>query len=369
MNDDQAPTSHEFDPGVSSSRDAPFLWRKRVNRHDEGPCWSATVAPLGMIHHLIDVQASFETLAIKRREARGLPILVLVGALILALLQAQAAAEGVPIEAREPEANSLMLRKGSFASDACRLIDRVSRANAIPRDFIARLISVESGFRPTAVSPKGAQGIAQFMPETAKLRGLADPFEPASALKAAIEYLSELRHRFGNLGLAAAAYNAGEKRVAAVIAGTSRLPLETQNYVFAITGRQVADWFGVTHPTAPFSTEQDTNDFVGSCLRRVRVNFSDAEIPAATTVQPWGVQVSESFSRSQAVNIFRALQERLPDILGTSPPMVLAARNYSIGTALRQRVFLGAASRAEADSKCAALHKVGVACLVRRTRR
>ena len=53
------------------------------------------------------------------------------------------------------------------------------------------------------------------MPGTAKQRGLADPFEPASALKAAIEYLSELRHRFGNLGLAAAAYNACEKRVEA----------------------------------------------------------------------------------------------------------------------------------------------------------
>ncbi len=82
----------------------------------------------------LDAEAVRETLAIKRREARELPILVLVGALILALLHAQAAAEGVPIEAREPEAfaNSLMLRKGSFASDACRLIDRVSRANAIP---------------------------------------------------------------------------------------------------------------------------------------------------------------------------------------------------------------------------------------------
>ena len=324
-----------------------------------------------MIRHLVGVQAPLKILAITRRVARGSPILVFVGGLILALLQAQAAAEGVPIEAREPEAfaNSLVLRKGSFASDACRLIDRVARANAIPGDYIARLISVESGFRPTAVSPKGAQGIAQFMPQTAKLRGLADPFEPASALKAAIEYLSELRHRFGNLGLAAAAYNAGEKRVAAVIAGTSSLPLETQNYVFAITGRQVADWLGVTHPTAPFSTEQDSNDFIRSCLRRVRVNFSDAEIPTATTVQPWGVQVSESFSRNQAVNIFRALQERLPGVFGTSPPMVIAMRNYSIGLALRQRVFLGAANRAEADSKCAALNQVGVACLVRRTGR
>ena len=120
-----------------------------------------------------------------RPRARALPILILAGTLVLTLLAKQATAEGVPIEAREPEppADSLVPRKSSFVIDACRLIDRVARANAIPGDYIARLISVESGFSPTAVSPKGAQGIAQFMPETARLRGLANPFEPASALR------------------------------------------------------------------------------------------------------------------------------------------------------------------------------------------
>jgi hypothetical protein len=67
--------------------------------------------------------------------------------------------------------------------------------------------------------------------------------------------------------------------------------------------------------------------------------------------------------------MFLALEERLPDIFGTSPPMVIASRNHSMGTALRQRVYLGVASRVEADSKCSALQQKGVACLVRRTRR
>jgi hypothetical protein len=306
-----------------------------------------------------------------RPRARALPILILACTLVLTLLAKQATAEGVPIEAREPEppADSLVPRKSSFVIDACRLIDRVARANAIPGDYIARLISVESGFSPTAVSPKGAQGIAQFMPKTARLRGLADPFEPASALKTAITYLSELRHRFGNLGLAAAAYNAGEKRVEALIAGTRSLPLETRNYVFAITGRQIEDWIGVNHPTAPFSTEQESIDFIRSCSRRVRKQLRVATIPAAGAVMPWGVQIFESFSRNQAVNMFLALQERLPGLFGTSPPMVIASRNYSMGTALRQRVLIGAASRVEANSKCTALQQKGVACLVRRTRR
>src|SRR5262245_46750817 len=299
-----------------------------------------------------------------------LPVLVSVGSLVLSLLANSTAVKAVPIEAREPEvpADSLELRKSSFVVDACRLIDREARANAIPADYIARLISVESGFSPTAVSPKGAQGIAQFMPETARLRGLADPFEPGPALKAAIEYLSELRQRFGNLGLAAAAYNAGEKRVKALIAGTSSLPLETRNYVFAITGRQIEDWLGVNHPTAPFPT-QDSIDFIRSCSQRVRNQFRIAALPAASAVFPWGVQIFESFSRNQVVNMLLALQERLPGIFGTSPPMVIASRNYSMGTALRQRVYLGVASRVEADSKCAALQQKGVACLVRCTAR
>jgi hypothetical protein len=305
----------------------------------------------------------------RRARARALPIPILAASLVLSLL-ANSAAKGVPIEAREPEApaDSLVLRKSSFVLDACRLIDRVARANAIPADYIARLISVESGFSPTAVSPKGAQGIAQFMPETARLRGLADPFEPGPALKAAIEYLSELRHRFGNLGLAAAAYNAGEKRVEALIAGRASLPLETRNYVFAITGRQIEDWLGIAHPTAPFPT-QDSIDFITSCSQRVTNQLRVAALPAARAVFPWGVQIFESFSRSQVINMFLALQERLPGIFGSSLPMVIALRNYSIGTALRQRVYLGAASRSEADSKCAALQQKGVACLVRRTRR
>ena len=317
---------------------------------------------------LFDNEVALALLGITRPRPSALAILILGGGVALTVLANQAAAEGVPIEAREPEApsDSLMLRKSSFVVDACRLIDRVARANAIPGDYIARLISLESGFSPTAVSPKGAQGIAQFMPETARLRGLADPFEPGPALKAAIEYLSELRHRFGNLGLAAAAYNAGEKRVEALIAGTTSLPLETRNYVFAITGRQIEDWLGLSHPTAPFPT-QDSIDFIRSCSQRVRNQFRVAALPAASAVFPWGVQIFESFSRNQVVNIFLALQERLPGIFGSSLPMVIALRNYSIGTALRQRIYLGAASRREADGKCAALQQKGVACLVRRT--
>jgi hypothetical protein len=92
------------------------------------------------------------------------------------------------------------------------------------------------------VSPKGAQGIAQFMPGTAALRKLSDPFDPARAIPASAHYLSDLSGMFGSLGLAAAAYNAGEQRVADWLSGAGQLPAETKNYVMFITGRSAEEW-------------------------------------------------------------------------------------------------------------------------------
>ena len=80
------------------------------------------------------------------------------------------------------------------------------------------------------------------MPGTAALRGLADPFDPLEAIPASAHYLRDLADRFGNLGLAAAAYNAGEKRVTDWRAGTGGLPYETRDYVISITGLSAEDW-------------------------------------------------------------------------------------------------------------------------------
>ena len=80
-------------------------------------------------------------------------------------------------------------------------------------------------------SAKGAQGIAQFMPTTADWRGLSNPFDVSAALKASASYLRDLRTRFGNLGLAAAAYNAGPQRVQDWLSARGGLPKETRHYV------------------------------------------------------------------------------------------------------------------------------------------
>ena len=75
--------------------------------------------------------------------------------------------------------------------------------------LLAALLQAESGFRPDAVSPAGAQGIAQFMPGTARGAGLANPFDPAKAIPAAARLLAGHQRAFGSVPLALAAYNAG----------------------------------------------------------------------------------------------------------------------------------------------------------------
>src|SRR5258708_1419942 len=99
----------------------------------------------------------------------------------------------------------------------CLMIESAARANGLPLEFFARVIWQESRFQSDAVGPvtrsgQRAQGIAQFMPGTASERRLLDPFDPVQALPKSAEFLSELRSQFGNLGLAAAAYNAGPRR-------------------------------------------------------------------------------------------------------------------------------------------------------------
>jgi hypothetical protein len=124
----------------------------------------------------------------------------------------------------------------------CRMVDGAAAANGIPAAFLTRLLWQESRFRSEATSPKGAEGVAQFMPQTAAERGLADPRDPSQAIDHAARFLAELEIRFGNLGLAAAAYNAGPARVEKWLNAAAELPAETRNYVVAVTGRSAEDW-------------------------------------------------------------------------------------------------------------------------------
>jgi hypothetical protein len=126
--------------------------------------------------------------------------------------------------------------------EICDTLAEAARSNDLPVPFFIRLLYQESSFRPHAISTAGALGMAQFMPETAADRGLDNPFDPLQAIPASARLLRDLSQKFGNLGLAAAAYNAGPKRVEDWLASRGKLPQETQNYVKAITGWPAETW-------------------------------------------------------------------------------------------------------------------------------
>jgi hypothetical protein len=127
-------------------------------------------------------------------------------------------------------------------AELCDIAADVAETYDLPAAFFTNLIHQESGFRPRAVSSAGARGIAQFMPATASSMGLRDPFEPVAALNASGKFLAELFEQFGNLGLAAAAYNAGPRRVQDWLARRGPLPAETRHYVHRITGHPAEAW-------------------------------------------------------------------------------------------------------------------------------
>src|SRR4029079_7712206 len=115
----------------------------------------------------------------------------------------------------------------------CLLVESAAQPSELPTEFFVRLIWQESRFRAGAVGPqtrsgKHALGIAQFMPGTAAERNLLDPFNPIEALPKAAEFLKDLRSQFGNLGLAAAAYNAGPARIRSWMAGAGSMPAQTR---------------------------------------------------------------------------------------------------------------------------------------------
>jgi soluble lytic murein transglycosylase-like protein len=136
-------------------------------------------------------------------------------------------------------------------AQVCEALASAALTNDVPAPFFIRLIWQESGFRQSIISPAGAIGVAQFMPATAAQHGLDDPFNPLQAVRASARLLRDLIKQFGNVGLAAAAYNAGPRRVQDWLDKRGKLPQETQDYVEHITGKKAEAWKTKTASAAP----------------------------------------------------------------------------------------------------------------------
>jgi len=185
-------------------------------------------------------------------------------------------------------------QKHVTAEMLCRTVEAAAAENALPVDFFARVIWQESRFDARAVSRKGAKGIAQFMPQTAFLRGLADPFDPISSLKNAARYLGDLRKKFGNLGLAAAGYNAGPGRVREWLDGKDALPRETRSYVAITTGSSADEWASPSPPRLADTTIP--RDFPCASIARLVLTPLAQAGRIAACVPPWSPQKARGFA-------------------------------------------------------------------------
>ncbi|MGB3446362.1 MAG: lytic transglycosylase domain-containing protein [Xanthobacteraceae bacterium] len=289
---------------------------------------------------------------------RGLLVVV-----ALAACTAAARAEGA---AAKPAA------RADTREAMCLMIESAAKEAGLPLEFFSRVIWQESRFQPDAVGPvtrngDRAQGIAQFMPGTASERRLLDPFDPVQALPKSAEFLRELRDQFGNLGLAAAAYNAGPRRVREWIEGTGYMPAETRSYVLAITGVPIDDWKSASDRVterAPVSgcrelmalLQRAPNSFVAGLEQRVKLGAD----------RPWGVQLAAGFSRNRALASYARAMKRLTPIIGDRDPSLLGSVWRSRGTRTFYQVRIGADTRGEADALCQKIRRAGQGCLVLR---
>ena len=273
---------------------------------------------------------------------------------------AQAGATPPPAE---PKATAP--KRSPTAEEVCRTIEEAAAENALSVEFFARVIWQESRFNARAISPKGASGIAQFMPQTASWHGLADPFNPVEALHHSASYLRELRDRFGNLGLAAAAYNAGPGRVSAWLTSHRQLPGETRRYVAAVTGRTADEW---SSPSSPKDAEVSIPKAI-PCTRLANLILSPKQEEAhhiEAHIPRWGIWVAAHLTESKAWAMYRDRQKWLAPVIGSRSPVVLHRQLPGMGMAQRYIIAIADDNRAPLDSFCTKLIAAAFPCDVMR---
>ena len=145
----------------------------------------------------------------------------------------------VPVTAAPRTFSSVMLPPPCDAIPMPQLtpmIDNAASSNGLSPSIVREVARQESGFRPCAVSPKGAEGLMQLMPATQNQFQVIDPFDPMASLDAGAKLLKQLLNRYnGDLSLALSAYNSGAGTVDKA-GGIPQIP-ETQSYVSNILSR------------------------------------------------------------------------------------------------------------------------------------
>jgi hypothetical protein len=243
----------------------------------------------------------------------------------------------------------------------CSALAAAAAQNDLPTDFFARLIWQESRFNPAAVSRAGAQGVAQFMPATANWRGLSNPFDPLEAIVHSAKLLRDLRREFGNLGLAAAAYNAGSGRVRDWLAGRRALPGETSAYVRIVTGYSPEQWAGRSPGIGEMQSEKPVP------CREIAAFVASTAPPASKPTPVWGVELVGGSTDENALAAYRRLEQKYASILAGRQAFVVH-HGLGPGSMGWAHVRVGADNRPTAEKLCVDLRGAGVSyCEVQRT--
>jgi D-alanyl-D-alanine carboxypeptidase len=275
-------------------------------------------------------------------------------------------------------------------------VDEAARRFGLPAHWIRAVMRQESGGQQQAVSPVGAMGLMQLMPQTyAGLRdryGLGgDPFEPRDNIMAGTAYLREMYDRFGAPGFLAA-YNAGPQRVDDYLASGESLPEETTNYLLALAPQlgpdtqmtgPLAAYAGNAAEAAPvmLATAAPTQRSFASgcdsdaaydpdhpCHALERVASAPAPTPpvvlasAAAPRGGWAIQVGAFTSASLARSIAQRAEEEEPVLLGGAAISVPPTSPF--GGSVLYRARLVALSQSLADLACQRLNAQQLPCIV-----
>ena len=174
---------------------------------------------------------------------------------------------------------------------------------------------------------------------------------------------------FGNLGLAAAAYNAGPRRVREWIEGSGSMPAETRNYVLAITGVPVDDWKNATDRAPDRAAVSSCRELMALLQRAPNPFVAGLEQHVKLGADlPWGVQLAAGFSRDKALAMYARAIKRLNSVIGDRDPSILGSILRSRGTRTFYQVRIGADTREAANELCGKIRHAGAACIVLRNR-
>ena len=280
---------------------------------------------------------------------------------------AQAVAQATPPSVSEQTKPGVAEQAAHAPSpgDICHAVEQSAGEYGLPVEFFARVIWQESRFNARAISPKGAEGIAQFMPATADFRGLADPFDPIASLHKAAGYLADLRKAFGNLGLAAAGYNAGPGRVSAWLAGTSALPSETRNYVAITTGRSADEWKSPSPPKdAETAIPRGLPCTTLANLIAPKPRQAEEPGPSPPPLPRWGMQLAANWSESIAWATYHRVEKQYASVLGGHEAAMVKTRAYGRGSAIHYAIRISGDDFSALQKLCNKLIMAGGACVV-----